>query len=204
METHYYEVFNQRNVDLIDLNEDPIQEVTPTGVRTSSGLHELDVLVLATGFDAVGGGLGSIQITGLDKTTTLSKLWANGKSTFLGMAVSGYPNFLFSYGPQSPGGWCNGPACSQYQGDWIAKALQFVRESGKKRIDPVKAAEQAWSDQTKAIAGFTLLPQAKTWHFGTNILGAPVETLFFLGGLGPYLAKLEEVAASGYEGFVIQ
>ena len=205
-ETSYYETFNLPNVSLIDLQTDPIHALTPTGILTTLGLHiNLDIIILATGFDAVNGGLGSIAITGLDTSTTLSQFWntAGGKSTYLGLSVSSYPNPFFPYGPQSPGGWCNGPACAQYQGDWIANTLSYMRERGKKRIDALLEAQQKWSEQVKAIAAHTVLPRAESWQFGANVPGAVREPLFFLGGVGTYLGRLEEVEGNGYEGFVL-
>lgn len=204
METTYYEVFNQTNVTLVDVNTDPIVEVTPSGIRTGIESYDLDVLVLATGFDATGGGLGAIDIRGLDKSTSLAESWIDGKSTYLGMSASGFPNFLFAYGPQSPGGYSNGPACAQWQSDWIAKTLQYMRDNGKVRIDPVKEAEVAYSEQTKAIAGYTLMCKAKSWQFGWNVPGQKIEPLFYLGGVESYLAKLEGEAAEGYPGFLFQ
>jgi hypothetical protein len=153
----------------------------------------------------VNGGLSSIAITGLDRSTTLAASWktAVGKSSYLGMAVSGYPNLLYTYSPQSPGGWCNGPACAQYPGEWIADLLSYMREHGQTRINAAKEAEVKWSEQVKAIATHTVLPQAQSWQFGCNVPGAVREPLFFLGGVGPYLEILDEVKGKVYEGFVL-
>jgi cation diffusion facilitator CzcD-associated flavoprotein CzcO len=98
-ETHSYEIFNQPNVTLIDLRSDPIRELTPSGLLTESALHHLDILILATGFDAVHGDLGAISITGLDTPTTLGQSWKNGKSSYLGLSVARYPNLFYGYGP---------------------------------------------------------------------------------------------------------
>lgn len=172
-ETHYYEIFNQPNVTLIDIQPDPIRELIPSDLLTESALHHLDILILATGFDAVHGGLGAISITGLDTSTTLGQSWKNGKSSYLGLSVAGYPNLFYVYSPQSPAAWCNGPACAQYRGDWIADALTYMREHGKKCIDIVKG-----------IAGHTLLPKAESWQFGYNVPGAVRGPLFLLIGRG--------------------
>jgi len=204
LETRYYEVFNQPNVELVDIQADPITEVTAKGIRTSSSSYDLDIIILATGFDSIGGGLGAIDIMGVDKSTSLGQMWNKGKSTYLGMSVSGFPNFLFAYGPQSPGAFCNGPCCAQSQAEWIAKTLEYMRDNGKTRIEPVKEAEMGWSEQSKAIGGMTLLSKAKSWQFGWNVPGQTPEPLFFLGGVGMFVAKIEEVAQKGYEGFTLQ
>lgn len=117
-------------------------------------------------------------------STTLGQPWKNGKSSYLSLSVAGYPNLFYVSGPQSPAAWCNGPACAQYQGDWIADVLTYMREHGKKRVDVVKEAETKWSQQVKGIAGHTLLPKAESWQFGCNVPGAVREPLFFLGGRG--------------------
>lgn len=191
-------------MELVDIETDPIMEVTAKGIRTSSSSYDLDIIVLATGFDAIGGGLAAIDIAGVDKSTSLAQTWKTGKSTYLGMSVCGFPNFLFAYGPQSPGAFCNGPACAQTQADWIARTLEYMRDKGKMRIEPVKEAETAWSEQSKAIGKMTLLSKAKSWQFGWNIPGQTPEPLFFLGGVGMFVTKIEEVAQKGYEGFTLQ
>ncbi len=195
-------------MELVDISADaePIIEVTPKGVRTSSKAYDLDAIVLATGFDAVGGGMGAINIKGTDKNKSLSEMWQEGlgKSTYLGMSVAGFPNMLFAYGPQSPGGFCNGPSCAQYQAEWIAALLQYMRDNGKTRVEAVKEAEVAYSEQAKAIGNMTLMSKSKSWQFGWNVPGQKPEPLFFLGGVGAYLAKIGEVAEKGYEGFTFQ
>ena len=204
LENGYYEIFNQSNIDLIDLNADPIEAVTPNGVRTASRYHELDVLALATGFDAVTGGLGAIEITGLDKSTNLAKEWKEGKSTYLGMAVSGYPNMFFEYGPQSPGAFSNGPACAEFQTEWIVDLLLHMRGKGMRRVDAQKENQQQWSDTCKMIGDSVLLSKAKSWQWGWNVPGAKVETMYFMAGLKTYLARTEEVKQKAYEGFAFE
>jgi cyclohexanone monooxygenase len=202
LEQHFYEIFNQRNVSLVDLRADPIERVTRTGIKTATREHDLDVLVLATGFDAVTGGLTSIDIRGT-QGETLKEKWAKGVHAHLGMAVAGFPNLLFVYGPQSPNAFCNGPTCAEVQGDWIARLLDHLRQRNYTRIEATAPAEEAWRAQVLALADTTLFPRADSWYFGANIAGKPREILAFTGGLPAYMEKCRESAEQGYDGFAI-
>jgi len=202
LEQHFYEIFNQPNVSLVDLRTNPIERVTPGGIKTAAGEHDLDILVLATGFDAVTGGLTSIDIRGTEGET-LKEKWANGVRAQLGMAAAGFPNLLFVYGPQSPNGFCNGPTCAEVQGDWIVRLLDHLRQRNYTRVEATVAAEEAWRAQVLALADATLFPRADSWYLGANIPGKPREMLSFTGGLPAYLAKCRESAERGYEGFAL-
>jgi cation diffusion facilitator CzcD-associated flavoprotein CzcO len=202
LEQHFYEIFNQPNVSLVDLRTGPIERVTRTGIKTATREHDLDVLVLATGFDAVTGGLTSIDIRGTEGETLREK-WAKGVHAHLGMAVAGFPNLLFVYGPQSPNAFCNGPTCAEVQGDWIAQLLDHLHQRNCTRIEATAFAEEAWRAQVLALADATLFPRADSWYFGVNIPGKPREILAFTGGLPAYMEKCRESAERGYEGFEI-
>ncbi len=143
LEQHFYEIFNQHNVSLVDLRTAPIERVTRSGIKTAAGEHDLDILVLATGFDAVTGGLTSIDIRGT-QGETLREKWARGVRAHLGMAVAGFPNLLFVYGPQSPNAFCNGPTCAELQGDWIARLLDHLHQRNYTRIEATVPAESRW------------------------------------------------------------
>ena len=202
LEQNFFDIFNQSNVSLVDLRKTPIERVTPGGIKTTAGEHDLDILVLATGFDAVTGGLTSIDIRGT-AGQTLKEKWAKGVRAHLGMAVAGFPNLLFVYGPQSPNAFANGPTCAELQGDWIAGLLDHVRQRDWKRFEATAAAEEEWRAQVHALADATLFPQADSWYLGANIPGKPREMLSFTGGLSTYIAKCNESAERGYEGFAI-
>jgi cation diffusion facilitator CzcD-associated flavoprotein CzcO len=202
LEQHYYEIFNQPNVSLVDLRTNPIERVTPSGIKTAAGEHELDILVLATGFDAVTGGLTRIDIRGTEGET-LKEKWAQGVRAHLGMAAAGFPNLLFVYGPQSPNAFCNGPTCAEVQGDWIARLLDHLRQRNYTRVEATVAAEEAWRAQVLELADATLFPRADSWYLGANIPGKPREMLSFTGGLPAYIAKCRESAERGYEGFAL-
>ncbi|HEY5645687.1 MAG TPA: NAD(P)/FAD-dependent oxidoreductase, partial [Pseudomonadales bacterium] len=133
LEQWYYEVFNQSNTALVDLREEPIEEITPEGVRTNKTLHELDVLVLATGFDAGTGGFTRMDVRGVNDRR-LRDYWADGVRTHLGYGVPGFPNMLMLYGPQSPTAFCNGPTCAEVQGEWVVNCLRRLRAQGQTRI----------------------------------------------------------------------
>jgi cyclohexanone monooxygenase len=139
LEQNFYEIFNQPNVSLVDLRTTPIERVTRGGIKTAAGEYELDILVLATGFDAVTGGLTSVDIRGT-QGETLKEKWAKGVRAHLGMAVAGFPNLLFVYGPQSPNAFCNGPTCAEVQGDWIARLLDHLRQRNLTRIEATVSA----------------------------------------------------------------
>ena len=200
LEQHYFEAFNQDNVNLVDLRESPIQRITPVGVMTADATHELDVLVLATGFDAVTGGLTGIEIRGT-QGKTIGQKWAHGVAAYLGVATAGFPNLLFVYGPQSPSGFCNGPTCAELQGERIVQCLEYLRDQGLTRIEPTSAADEAWREHCIESAAPSLFPRADSWYMGANIPGKPREMLNYPAGLPSYFEKWRECQAKGYEGF---
>ena len=202
LERYYYEIFNQDNVDLVDLNETPIEKITARGVQTKDGEIEFDIIVMATGFDAVTGGLKQINIKGTDGET-LKEKWDQGATTHLGLASAGFPNLLFLYGPQSPSGFCNGPSCAELQGEWIVNLLKDMRENGVKRYETTTAAEASWGEHMTELAGMTLFPMANSWYMGANIPGKPRQLLNYPGGLPLYFEQCEAVASNNYEGFVL-
>ncbi|KAG5724599.1 hypothetical protein E4T56_gene4007 [Termitomyces sp. T112] len=195
LEQWYYEVFNQPNVDLIDINENPIVEITPKGVKTQDGMvHELDVLVLATGFDAVTGSIAQIGIQGVDGVA-IGNMWKQrGLSTYLGMTVTGFPNMFFPYGPHGPTAFCNGPTCAEVQGNWIIECLTYLREHNYSRIDATREASEAWVQRVNDIFNKGLWLQAKSWYTGANVPGKRLESLNFSGGLPLYTNLIQESA----------
>ncbi len=202
LEQNYYDVFDHDNVHLVDLRSTPLEAMTRSGLRTTDRTHELDLLVLATGFDAVTGGLTSIDLRG-STGQTLGDHWRAGVRTHLGVASTGFPNLLYLYGPQSPSGFCNGPTCAEVQGDWIVDLLVHLGDSGIGRIEATSDAEEAWRQQVHTIASATLFPRADSWYMGANIPGKPREMLNWPGGLQLYLASCRAVADTGYAGFTL-
>jgi cyclohexanone monooxygenase len=202
LEQWYYEVFNQQNVTLVDVRADPIEQITPAGVRTASRHHELDMLVLATGFDAGTGGLTQIDIRGVSGRT-LEDTWRSGVQTHLGMGIPDFPNLLMLYGPQSPTSFCNGPTCAELQGDWVVDCLCHLRDNGLTRIEADAAAGQSWTQHLAELAAGTLLPLADSWYMGANIPGKPRQLLNY-AGLQEYLAHCRQSAENRYAGFSLR
>jgi cation diffusion facilitator CzcD-associated flavoprotein CzcO len=164
-------------------------------------VHELDVLVLATGFDAVTGGLTALDIRGTDGQRLKDK-WAGGVGAHLGVATAKFPNLLFLYGPQSPSGFCNGPSCAELQGEEIVNLLVHLRQQGATRIETRPEADQAWREHVADVVNTTLFVKADSWYLGANIPGKPREMLNYPAGLPTYLQKWKESKEAGYAGFV--
>lgn len=203
LEQGYFETFNRDNVTLVDLQDTAIQRVCPRGVVTADGReHELDVLVLATGFDAFTGGMTSIDIRDIDGDT-FADVFKDGVRTAFGKATSGFPNLLYMYGPQSPSSFCNGPTCAELEGEWIVQCLEHMRRNGITRIEAKAEAEKEWGGLVAELTEPSLFPLAKSWYMGANIPGKKKELLVYPGGLANYLQLCNESAAKGYEGFVL-
>ncbi|KAF9464911.1 FAD dependent oxidoreductase [Collybia nuda] len=201
LEQKYFEVYNQPNVTLIDLNENPIVEITPKGVKTQDGAeHELDILALATGFDAVTGSITQIDIKGTNGVPIRDK-WGGGVSTYLGITTANHPNMFFTYGPHAPTAFSNGPSCIEVQGSWIVDCLSRLRSEGITRIVPTQAAEDEYTILIKGLASTHLWNRAKSWYTGANIPGKVVEPLNFTGGIPHYSRLLKECADHGFHGF---
>lgn len=202
LEQGYYEVFNQDNVTLVDLKTTSIDHVTRSGVVTSAGEHELDILVMGTGFDAGGGGMLQIDLTGREGSR-LDQRWADGLKTHLGMASAEFPNMFFHYGPQSPSGFSNGPGSIEVQVDWLTDCLKYMREQGLTRIEAEKPAEKAWGEHCSEIVNQTLFPKANSWYMRDNIPGSPREVINYPGGIAMYDELCQQSAAEGYSGFTV-
>jgi cation diffusion facilitator CzcD-associated flavoprotein CzcO len=202
METGYYEAFNRDNVTLVDVRNAPIEEITPTGVRTAKRHYELDVIVLATGFDVMTGPLQALGITGREGTT-LENAWRHGPRTYLGITTHGFPNMFMIAGPQGPSPFANNVVCIEEDVEFAADAIKYVLDRGLSTFEASAEAQQEWSDLVDAIAETTLIPKAKTttWFMGTNIPGKPRASLAFLGGAPMYRQISAEVVADAYRGF---
>ena len=200
LEQTYYECFNQPNVDVVDVRLTPIETITPTGVRTTAGEVDVDVLVLATGFDANTGGLTAIDVRDRNGVS-LAERWSHGVDTHLGMAVHGFPNMLFMYGPQSAAAFCNGPVCAELQGEWVVGLLEWVRSGGYSSFDVRAETGPAWTAELAQLADATLFGRTDSWYMGANIPGKPRQ-LLNCPSSGMYIERLSACAERGYEGFV--
>lgn len=202
IDTDYYETFNRDNVTLVDVRAHPIEAVTPTGLKTAAGHYDLDVIVFATGFDAVTGALLAIDIRGRDGVR-LRDAWADGPRTYLGLQVSGFPNLFTITGPQSPSVLSNMPVSIEQHVEWICDCIAHVRASGARTIEATEDAERAWVEQTAQLAELTLFSKANSWYVGANIPGKTRVFMPYVGGVATYRAQCDAVAASGYQGFRI-
>lgn len=201
LEQRYYEVFNQDNVDLIDLRETPIEHITAQGVLTADGrIHELDVLILATGFDMVTGGLTAIDIRAADGVSLREK-WSAGVSAYLGTMTHGFPNMLFVYGPQAPAGLSNGPSSSELHGDEVIELLEYMRTHAISRIESTAEADRGWRDRIDDYAAETLFGKADSWYMANNIPGKKAQMINYPIGMPDYLEQWAIAKASGFEGF---
>jgi cation diffusion facilitator CzcD-associated flavoprotein CzcO len=200
LENGYYETFNRPNVTLVDLKKAPIREITPAGVRTADAEYEVDVIVYATGFDAMTGTLFTLGIRGRDGQLLQDK-WAHGPHSYLGIATAGFPNLFMITGPQSPSVLSNMPVSIEQHVDWITDCLRHLREQGLDTIEAVPEAEDDWVAHHNEITQLTLLPRANSWWVGANIPGKPRNLYPYVGGVGTYRRICDAVAARGYDGF---
>jgi cation diffusion facilitator CzcD-associated flavoprotein CzcO len=201
IDSGYFETFNRDNVSLVDLKAEPIVEVTATGIRTTTKHHELDVIVFATGFDALTGPLLKLNLTG-SGGQTLQQAWTSGPRTYLGLQAPGFPNLFTITGPGSPSVLCNMPIAIEQHVDWISGCLRDLRAQGLTRIEAEPSAAQEWAQQVSDAANATLLPMASSsWYLGANVPGKPRVFMPYAGGFARYAGICDEVARAGYRGF---
>jgi len=203
LETRYYEVYNQDNVNLVDLNVTPITQILPEGIETTDGTHEFDVIIYATGFDAIKGSWNHIDIRGVDGVR-LKDEWDKGVRTYMGLQCEGFPNFFTLVGPQSGATFCNIPRCSALVVDWVCEMMQDMKARGIQRIEPETEAVDSWTDYCTKLLNKMLLGQTNSWFTGINknIEGRNRrEVLLFVGGNPRFRQYCEEVRESGYRGF---
>ena len=204
IDTHYFETYNHDHVSLVDVRADPIAEVTPAGVRLASGAeHPMDVLVFATGFDALTGPLLRLDIHG-EGGRALADEWTEGPTTYLGLGVTGFPNLFTITGPGSPSVLTNMPTSIEQHVDWIADLLVHLRDHDLD-AEPTREAQEQWAEEVQRAADATLLPQASTsWYLGANVPGKPRVFLPYAGGSGHYRELCDAEAAAGYPGFALR
>ena len=202
IDTGYFEIYNQPNVTLADITADPIAEITETGVRTRDTFYELDMLVVATGYDAVTGPLLAMNITGKNGTR-LKDIWAQGPRTYLGLMVAGFPNLFTITGPSSPGVLVNVMFAIDQHVDWICRCIEHMRATGAREIDTTEQFQKEWqAHAAETYANALRMDDEKNWYLGTNIPGKPRAPLVYQGGLAIYRGICDEIVADGYRGFV--
>src|ERR1700732_4222767 len=202
VDTEYYATFNRPNVTLVDIKSDPIQEILPNAVRTRTKDHEIDALVLATGFDAMTGSVARIELRGRGGKM-LNQKWAEGPRTYLGLMSEGFPNLFIITGPGTPSCLSNMIVSIEQHVDWITDCIAFMRGRGLETMEASQKAEDQWVAHVNEVAQLTLYPQANSWYMGANIPGKPRIFMPYIGGVGVYRRICNEVVAKGYEGFVM-
>ena len=204
LETRYYEAYNRDNVRLVDISKTPIECVTETGLQTSAEAFDFDVIVYATGFDAITGAYDHIDIAGVDGEKLADK-WKDGPSTFLGMLVAGFPNLLLPSGPQSGSASTNYPRAIEIGVDWCTGLMAYMRARGLDRVEATKAAEERWTRHVTEMYGMMLMRKAKSWFTGynSNVPGheaGRIRYFVYNGGTPKFVATINKIAANGYEG----
>ena len=198
-ESGYYEVYNQDNVRLVDVRKAPIQRITPTGLQTADAEYELDVIIFATGYDAVTGSLNRIDISGVDGQLLRDK-FANGPRTYMGIQSNGFPN-MFTINAASVGNFVR---AAEPLVEWVTECIRYVRDNEYVRISPTVEAEDEWVNHVNEEGSKILRSQANSWFVGANIPGK-ARALLTSPDTAPVMrAKRADVAARGYEGFLLE
>jgi cation diffusion facilitator CzcD-associated flavoprotein CzcO len=203
LESGYYEVFNQDNVQLVDVRETPIERITPAGIETSDADYGFDTIIYATGFDAITGAFDRIDIRGAGGLRLKDK-WADGPKTYLGLAIAGFPNLMTLVGPHNAATFCNIPRCIEQNVDWVTDLIRYMSENNYERVVPTVDAEEEWTAHVHETVDRLLLSQVDSWMTGINksLPGKQVRTVMvYAGGAPKYRERCDEVAAAGYEGF---
>jgi cation diffusion facilitator CzcD-associated flavoprotein CzcO len=206
LESGYYEVYNQDNVKLVDLRETPIERITPDGIRTSDADYAFDMIIYATGFDAITGAFDRIDISGRNGLRLKDK-WADGPRTLLGIQIVGFPNMFTLVGPHNAASFCNIPRCIEQNVDWVTDLLRHMQRNKLTRVEASPTAEAAWTEHVHEMAERMLLSKVDSWMTGinSNVAGHQKRRhVVYAGGAPAYRERCDEVAAKGYEGFVLR
>ena len=201
----YYGTYNRDNVSLVDVSEDgqPIEGFTTAGIRTAAAEYDLDMVVFATGFDAMTGAILAMDIEGRDDRRLNGK-WADGPLTYLGLMSRGFPNMFTITGPQSPSVLTNMPMSIEQHVEWIDDCIAYMDAEGYDRIEPTEEAEQRWVSNTNMLASNMLFSDADSWYRGENVPGKPSIFTPFPGGLDQYREICDRVARDDYDGFELE
>ncbi|MEK5426008.1 flavin-containing monooxygenase [Cytobacillus sp. FSL R7-0680] len=204
LDTNYHDTYNQEHVTLVNLQQQPIECITKNGIKTTEKEYPLDLIVFATGYDAMTGTLLKLDIKGR-KGLSLRDNWQNGKKveTYLGLGLAGFPNFFTITGPQSPSVLTNVPSAIEQHVEWISDCLKYMRQHHLKTIEPTEDAQRQWSKDCTELAHNTLFTKTASWYTGSNIDGKSSDFLIYLGGLDNYRQICNEVSQQGYKGYVL-
>lgn len=200
LESDYYESYNRENVELVDLKTNPIKEFTNKGVLTAQREYEFDLIIFATGFDAVTGAMDKIDIRGV-QNRSLKEKWRDGPRTFLGLTTAGFPNMFITGGPHNAASFCNVPRCLEYNVEWITDCILFLTEHGYSKLDATADAESEWTRKVLEGADATLLTDAKSWFMGSNIPNKKRVFLNYINGIPAFQSECNKVASEKYRMF---
>lgn len=204
LETNYLEVYRLPHVEAVNVRDNPITEVVPEGVKLKDGtVYELDVIIMAVGFDAGTGSMSRIEFNGRSGYN-LRDEWNRETRTSLGMQVHGFPNLFMTGAPLAPSAaLCNMTTCLQQQTEWITDCIKYVREHGKSVIEPSAEFERSWIEHHDGLVNASLFAKTDSWYNGSNIEGKPKRFLSYTRGTGTYRQKCKEVADNAYQGFTM-
>ncbi len=202
VDTDYYATYNRPNVTLVDVRNEPIETITPNGIRAHGKEYGVDAIVLATGFDAMTGALTRIDIRNAEGKA-LAEKWQEGPRTYLGLMVAGFPNMFTITGPGSPSVLTNMLPSIEQHVEWIADCIVHLRNAGKRRIEATIDAENKWVEHVTEVAGGNLRSTCSSWYVGANIPGKPRVFMPYIGGFPLYVQKCEEIVGNGYQGFAL-
>ena len=198
----YYEAFNRDNVSLVDVNTDPIEEITPTGIRTKTTTHEFDMIIFAIGFDAITGTLSKIDLRNSTNDLLIDKLNAKMETGY-GITVPTFPNLFMISGPQAP--FANIPIIIDNTAHWIGQTISYMKSHHHATIDTLPKAAENWAQQVNMVFQATILPEGaketRSWYIGANVKGKRVEPMFYFGGVGNYFGACQKEIADGFPGY---
>lgn len=200
LDSDYFATFNRPNVELVDVREHPIDRITANGIEVAGQEYPADLIIFATGFDAMTGSLLAMDIVGR-AGLSLRDHWNNGPTNYLGLMMAGFPNFFTVNGPGSPSVLVNMLVTIEHHVDWIAQCILAMRENRFVTIEPSRQSEIDWSNEVQMVGAKTLYPLARSWYMGDNVPGKPRGFLAYAGGFDTYAARCAEVALQGYRGF---
>jgi cyclohexanone monooxygenase len=186
----------------VDIRKTPLVEITTKGVRTSEQEYEVDAIVFATGFDAMTGALNRVDIRGRNGVSLREK-WGEGPRSYLGLTVAGFPNMFTITGPSSPSVLTNMMVAIEQHVDWVADCIGWLRDHDVASLEATDRAEDEWVRHVEEVGNMTLYPTADSWYMGSNVPGKPRVFMAYIGGMGAYREKCDEIAANGYDGFAL-
>jgi len=200
VDTDYYKTFNKPNVNLVDVNKNTIESITPNGIKIKNQSFDLDMIIFATGFDAMTGALLNIDIQGKNQISLSSK-WKNGPRMYLGLQIEGFPNLFTITGPGSPSVLSNMIVSIEQHVEWISDCIKYMNKNNLKQIEAELEAENQWVDHVNEVASKSLRSTCNSWYIGANVPGKPRVFMPYIGGVPTYKKICDEIVDNGYQGF---